>query len=164
VIEINQNYKEKKFTLNEVQHLKSFCSFKHQLNFDVLSSLFDKMEESVTIEEKGRLKLENFEKTSLGQDIINQLNECFNLDSNNINMHLYASIMKKGLTPNHTDAEAVLLINTYGNIIYNIYSHDLGKFSSYPLQPGDLLIIPKNIEHAAIPLCPRIVISLGNVK
>jgi cupin superfamily acireductone dioxygenase involved in methionine salvage len=54
-----------------------------------------------------------------------------------------------------------LLIGAFGKVIYNIYSEELGKFNSITLEEGDLLIIPKNIEHSAIPLCPRIVISVG---
>jgi cupin superfamily acireductone dioxygenase involved in methionine salvage len=66
---------------------------------------------------------------------------------------------KAGMTANHLDDEAVILIPTYGKVIYNIYVERVQE--SFFLGEGDLLLIPKNIEHSAIPLGPRIVLSTG---
>ena len=66
---------------------------------------------------------------------------------------------KIGLSENHQDVESVFLFPLLGSVVYNIYNEN--NFNSYYMNVGDLLVIPKNIIHSAIPLCPRIVISVG---
>jgi hypothetical protein len=161
LIKINSNFLGSSYLFDKVQYFPKFCNFESSLNFDTFVFLSDKLEESVFIEQHGKLKIELFEKTFLGEQIITELNNCFDLNNKKIDLHLYGSIIKKGLTYNHIDREDVLLIGAFGKVIYNIYSEELGKFNSITLEEGDLLIIPKNIEHSAIPLCPRIVISVG---
>ncbi len=161
MIKINQDFLGSSYLFDKVQYFPKFCSFESYLDFNTFAFLSDKLEESVIIEKHGKLKIELFEKTFLGQQIITELNNCFDLNNKQVDIHLYGSMIKKGLTYNHVDQEDVLLIGTFGKVIYNIYSEELGKFNSITLEEGDLLIVPKNTEHSAIPLCPRIVISVG---
>lgn len=161
MIKINQDFLGSTYLFDKVQYFPKFCSFESYLDFNTFAFLSDKLEESVIIEKHGKLKIELFEKTFLGQQIITELNNCFDLNNKQVDLHLYGSMIKKGLTYNHVDQEDVILIGAFGKVIYNIYSEELGKFNSITLEEGDLLIVPKNTEHSAIPLCPRIVISVG---
>lgn len=161
MIKINENFLGTSYLFDKVQYFPKFCTFKNYLDFNTFAFLSDKLEESVFIEQHGKLKIELFEKTFLGQEIIKELSSCFNLENKQVDLHLYGSMIKKGLTYNHLDQEDVLLIGAFGKVIYNIYSENLGKFDSITLEEGDMLIVPKNTEHSAIPLCPRIVISAG---
>ena len=161
MIKINQEFLNNSYSLDKVQYFPKFCNFETSLDFNTFAFLSDKLEESVYIEQHGKLKIELFEKTSLGKEVIKELINCFDLANKKIDLHLYGSIIKKGLTYNHVDQEDVLLIGAFGKVVYNIYSTELGKFNSITLEQGDLLVVPRNIEHSAIPLCPRIVISVG---
>jgi len=161
LIKINKSFVENSYFFDEVQYIPKFCSFESPIDFNTFALLSDRLEESVSIEQHGKLKIELFEKTFLGKQIITELKNCFDLNNKQVDIHLYGSMIKKGLTYNHVDKEDVLLIGSFGKVIYNIYSEELGKFNSITLEEGDLLIVPKNTEHSAIPLCPRIVISLG---
>ena len=161
MIKINENFLGASYLFDKVQYFPNFCNFENYLDFNTFAFLCDKLEESVTIEQHGKLKIELFEKTSLGQAVIKELTNCFDLANKKIDLHLYGSLIKKGLTYNHFDKEDVLLIGAFGKVVYNIYASELGKFDSITLEQGDLLVVPKNVEHSAIPLCPRIVISVG---
>jgi len=161
LIKINQNFLGVNYLFDKVQYFPKFCNFVSSLDFNTFAFLSDKLEQSVFIEQHGKLKIELFEKTFTGQEIIKELSSCFNLENKKVDLHLYGSMIKKGLTYNHLDQEDVLLIGAFGKVIYNIYSEELGRFDSITLEEGDMLIVPKNTEHSAIPLCPRIVISAG---
>ena len=161
MIKINENFLGTSYLFDKVQYFPKFCSFENYLDFNTFAFLSDKLETSARIKTQGKLKIECFEKTSLGKKIIKELNNCFNLHNKEVDIHLYASMIKKGLTCNHIDQEDVLLIGAFGKVVYNIYTPELGKFDSITLEHGDLLVVPKNVEHSATPLSPRIVISLG---
>ena len=53
----------------------------------------------------------------------------------------------------------VFLIPTYGDVVYSVYTDKEQHY--FLLKKGDLLVIPKGVVHSAIPLNPRIVVSVG---
>lgn len=64
------------------------------------------------------------------------------------------------MSKTHLDVEGVFLLCTFGKVVYNIYGA-VDYFDSILMEKGDLLYIPRNISHSAIPLCPRVVVSIG---
>jgi len=63
----------------------------------------------------------------------------------------------KASTPFHTDKEAVLILNTYGCVCYNLYYQ--GYTQNIILEKGDAIYIPSMLGHSALPLTPRISLS-----
>jgi len=161
MIIISPEHNQKKFYLNEIVHIKKYCGFSFLIDFNSFSLLADRMEDHIECRNDGRIKMQNFYIFHPGQQLIETLKYHFDFEGKKLDIDLYASLTKKGITTNHRDNESVILIPTHGKTIYNIYEEDLNCFESYIVEPGDLLIIPKGIQHSAIPLSPRIVISIG---
>lgn len=158
---INPEHKIKKFDFSKVIHIKKYCGFSFLIDFNILSLLADRTEDNVEYRSDGRIKIKNFHIFYPGQQLIEVLKSQFDFECKKLDIDVYASFTKKAITTNHLDVESVILIPTHGKTIYNTYEDDLNHFKSYMVEPGDLLVIPKNVQHSAIPLCPRIVMSLG---
>lgn len=156
MIKINQD--NLNVNIQEVTHIQNFCSFNEELDFNKIFFYADRAEGNV-IWDPHKFKLSNFEHFKDGFNAIEEIKKIFNYQSEKINAYLFVSQTKLGITPTHHDDETVFLIPTIGQVIYTIYSEKNQK--NFFLSKGDLLIIPKSVSHSAIPLCPRIVLSIG---
>ncbi len=94
------------------------------------------------------------------KDIQDKVTSHFNCPNKKINTHIFASINKFGVAKTHEDHEGVFLLCTFGRVVYNIYA-TVDNFDSLLMEKGDLLYIPPGTYHSAIPLCPRVIVSIG---
>jgi len=144
----------------KVSHYKNFFKLEKNFDFNTLAFLLDRKENDNYYSPNGKIKLRNFDIFHEGKFFSNFVKDLL-LDKNfnKIDADIHASMSKIGFSENHQDEESVFLFPLVGSVIYNVY--DETNFTSYYMSVGDLLIIPKHIIHAAIPLCPRIVVSIG---
>lgn len=72
-------------------------------------------------------------------------------------LHVYTSKVSDGKTfGNHNDTVDVLIVQSIGNMMYNVEGKDL-----IILKPGDGMIIPKGMYHDPIPIEPRVTLSFS---
>ena len=160
IISINPRYKDVKVDRKNVSYHKDFFKLEKSFDFNTLAFLLDRKENGNYYSPNGKIKLRNFDIFDEGKFFSNFVKNIL-LDENftKIDTDLFASMSKIGLSENHQDEESVFLFPLVGSVIYNIYNEN--NFNPYYMNVGDLLVIPKHIIHAAIPLCPRIVVSVG---
>jgi len=157
---INEQWKGQKFDLQQVVFCPQFFSIEDPIDFNRLTSIADFCESKI-IDKKNPTLMKIAEVGEI-KDISNVENIIKNLlvDTFKINTYIFASFNKHGITDTHHDGESVFLIPTYGLVNYIIYEEE--KFiKNFQMEKGDLLIIPKKVKHSAIPLSPRIVVSVG---
>ncbi len=160
IISLNPEYKDVKVDRTKVSHFKDFFKLEKNFDFNTLAFLLDRKENGNYYSPNGKIKLRNFDIFDEGKFFSNFVkNILLNENFTKIDTDLFASMSKIGLSENHQDEESVFLFPLVGSVIYNIYNEN--NFNPYYMNVGDLLVIPKHIIHAAIPLCPRIVISVG---
>lgn len=150
--------KKQLIDITKITYIENFVSFKEILDFNKLVFFLDRLEPNI-VQHPHKIKLNFFDLLPEGKQIQETIKECFSYNNEKMNTCLFASLTKQGGTESHMDEETVFLIPTIGQIVYNIYNKH--SYESYFLKPGDLLVIPKQIMHAAIPICPRITISVG---
>lgn len=61
----------------------------------------------------------------------------------------------------HRDAESVLLIQGYGEIVYAVSNEEANENRLIHLKTGDVLLLPRLTPHKSIPLEPRVTLSIG---
>jgi len=116
--------------------------------------------EEFSFVEDNKIKIVNFDRFDEIKSIQDEITSYFKCSSKKINTHFYASLNKFGITKTHVDPESVFLLCTFGKVIYNVYS-SVDSFDTILMEKGDLLYIPSGIVHSAIPIGPRVVISIG---
>jgi len=89
------------------------------------------------------------------REIFFYLNSLYNKNNHASNLCIFFSLMSGSNGSKHSDREDVALIGLYGKTLYIINDN------YYILEKGDLLFIDKGIEHKAVSLEPRIVLSYG---
>lgn len=157
---INKEFENTKFKLDKIQFVKSFCTFEKEFTFNEFFNFADKLEYQLEIYGP-KLKLKDFNKFSFGKQLNELWKNKLNLAKNiKIDTYVFASLTKLGISESHVDEETVFLIPAYGEVFYTLYLNEKEQLN-YFLEVGDLLIIPKGIMHAAIPIKPRIVFSTG---
>jgi len=160
LISLNPEFKDIRLDRTKVVYHKKFFKVEKIFDFNTLAFFLDRYESNNIYTPNGKVQLTNFNRFDEGKffcDFVKQLL----LDSNHreIDADIFASLSKIALSGNHTDKETVFLFPILGSVIYNIYTET--DFTSFYMNIGDLLVIPKGVIHAAIPLCPRIVVSVG---
>ena len=160
IISINPKYKDIKIDRTKVTYLKDFFKLEKNFDFNTLAFFLDRKEHSNTYYPNGKIKMGDFDVFDEGKFFCNFVKDLL-LDKNHskINTYVFASLSKIALSENHSDVESVFLFSLLGSVVYNIY--DENSFNSFFLGVKDLLVIPKKVVHSAIPLCPRIVVSVG---
>ena len=160
ILKVNEEFKDQKFDLKQVYFFSKFFSIQNPIDFNRLTSIMDVYEDRIVdLKKPNLIKMLNLQIMPDALDIQNTIKGLLT-ESFNMNTAIFASLNKNGISETHHDMESVFLIPTHGLVNYVIYEGE--KFiRSFQLGVGDLLVIPKNITHSAIPLCPRIVISVG---
>ena len=161
ILKINEQWKDQKVDLQQVCFFKQIFSIENPIDFNRLTSIMD-VNESKIIDLTNPNSLKLFNIQEFNPDLLKVQETVQGLLTHNFNMNtaIFASLNKNGISENHFDKESVFLIPTYGLVNYVLYEGE--KFiKSFQLEVGDLLIIPKTVNHSAIPLCPRIVVSVG---
>ena len=160
ILKVNEQFKDQKFDLQQVYFVPKFFSIENPIDFNRLTSIMDVYEDKIVdLKKPNLIKILNLE---LMPDILKIQEMVKELLVNNYNMNtaIFASLNKNAISETHQDMESVFLIPTYGLVNYIIYEGE--KFiKNFQLGVGDLLVIPKNVTHSAIPLCPRIIVSVG---
>ena len=98
-------------------------------------------------------QVKGVQRTSEFHPIYQKLEQKFNPDHKKSDLDIFFSMMSGSSSITHTDSYRVYILNLIGKIVYKL---DTGLFE---LNPGDLLIIPKETTHKAIGLSPRITLS-----
>lgn len=160
MITLTDNHPNTKIDRTKVNFFQKFFTLKKPFDFNTLAFFLDRKEYGNEYFTNGKINLKNFDMFQEGKEFCNIVSE---LNSNQkyqkIDTYIFASLSKLGLSANHDDVETVFLFSVLGSVIYNIYSEK--DFTSFYCNVGDLLVIPKGVIHSAIPLCPRIVVSVG---
>ena len=79
-----------------------------------------------------------------------------------ITAHLYFSFTKDQMTNGkHRDTANVFFIGLIGNTQFKVYGEGRERYKSYRVGPGDLIYIPRGMDHDTKPMGPRIGISIG---
>lgn len=160
IIKINEQWKDQKFDLQQVVFCPQFFSIEDPIDFNRLASISDVCESGVVDKKNPTLiKIKNLEEIKDLSNVENLIKTLL-LDNFKLDTDIFASFNKHGITNTHDDFESVFLIPTYGLVNYVIYEEE--RFlQNFQMKLGDLLVIPKHIKHSAIPLSPRIVVSVG---
>lgn len=160
IISLNPEYKNIQIDRTKVHFYKNFFKLEKNFDFNTLAFFLDRKEYENCYQPNGIIKLTQFEVFDEGKHFVNIVKDLLlDKEYKRVDTYVFASLSKISISQNHTDIESVFLFPLIGSVVYNIY--DQTNHTSYPMNVGDLLVIPKNIVHAAIPLCPRIVISVG---
>tara|TARA_R110002060_G_scaffold39046_1_gene50259 strand:- start:19 stop:534 length:516 start_codon:yes stop_codon:yes gene_type:complete len=162
ILKINEKWKDQKVDLQQVYFFPKFFSVENSIDFNRLTSIMDVNENKVIYPSKNSNSFKLLKLQDTTSDLFKIQETVKGLFTHNFNMDtaIFASLNKNGISVTHWDEVSVFLIPTYGAVNYVLYEGE--KFSkNFQLEVGDLLFIPKNISHSAIPLCPRIVLSVG---
>ena len=143
--------------------VKKFCSFKEPIDFNFLSKLLDNnnFESSVssnwlsTYIFESVFKIQNVEKEIFFKEIFDLLNKNYNKENKKSDLFIFFSMVSGTKSITHRDIYDVIIMGLYGKTIYRVENE------YFTLEPGDLLMIPKNKIHKAIGLTPRIILSYG---
>ena len=142
---------------------KNFLQFKKELDFNKLSKL---MAENNF---QGRImsthpenylldsifQIRNIQDEVFFTEMFNQMNNMFNKDNRRTTLDLFFSFARGARGDNHKDQESVNILGAYGRTMYFINNKEI------VLEKGDRLFINKGVEHRAIGLTPRIILSFG---
>ena len=153
-------FKEKlELDITQVNLRRDVVNFLEPFDFNRLFFLADRNEEQFTSVGEHSCKLRNLQATKVGQDFESAVKNIFNYNGEKIDTYVFASFSKRGITPNHVDTMTVFLIPVYGDVVYNVYTEKEQHY--FLVKKGDILTIPRDVVHSAIPLNPRIVVSVG---
>ena len=76
-------------------------------------------------------------------------------------LHTYISLSSASNgSGRHTDDESVWCLQAIGQTLFRVWEN--GKKHEYVLSAGDMLYIPSKLEHEAIPLSARVLLSYGS--
>lgn len=151
--------KEENTDFSKIFLLKDFFELEKEIDFNKLVYYMDMLEYNIQYKDS-RIKFKTVNLIPEIEEIQNKVKDLFNLKPKTIfDTDIYASLNKFAISPTHIDNESVLIFCVYGKVIYSVYLND--KVEQFLLQKGDILHIPRNILHAAIPLEPRISLSIG---
>lgn len=64
---------------------------------------------------------------------------------------------KESTTGKHSDPVEVIYCQFIGSVVWSVYTNE-GK-KDFTLDPGDIIYVPKNMEHEVVSLTPRAAIS-----
>jgi mannose-6-phosphate isomerase-like protein (cupin superfamily) len=79
-----------------------------------------------------------------------------------VSSHVYMSFTSQSKSfPPHSDDVDVYLYNALGSINFTVWDPDP---ITYTLVPGDMVYVPKGMQHQSVPLEPRVSISYGIEK
>jgi len=160
LISIQKEYDKIFLDRTKVTHIPNFFKLSEEFDFNKLVFFLDRLEQNLVISQNGKVKLGDFHIFNEGKEFCNLVSSVLdNKKFQSINTYIFSSLTKSGASGNHHDEESVFLFNVFGSVIYNIYDEKSHK--SFLLNQNDFLLIPKKIVHAAIPLGPRIVVSVG---
>ena len=148
-----------KLDITKVNHLPNVVEHLDNLDFNKLLFFLDRNEDNFFQNKEHAFKLMQFQTFKQGQDFQTEVKKIYDYGGEKIDTHVFASLSKKGFSPCHHDEMSVFLIPTHGDVVYNIYTET--EQHIFLLKKGDLLTIPKGVVHSAVPLNPRIVVSVG---
>ena len=151
--------KELNLDITKVNHQEGVVDHLDVLDFNRFFFLLDRNEENFFQKREHACKLTSFQVTQEGQQFESAVKNIFDYKGEKMDTYVFSSFCKKGITPNHHDDMTVFLIPTYGDVVYSVYNEKEQHY--FLLKKGDLLVIPRNVVHSAIPLNPRIVVSVG---
>lgn len=78
----------------------------------------------------------------------------------NVILHTYISLSTSSRTSGkHKDLEDVYCLQAQGKTQFKVWEEDTEH--TYILEAGDMLYIPSEITHEAVPLTPRVLLSYG---
>jgi len=149
---------------NKVTFLKDFAFLERIYDFNLLSKLME--ENPVSIYQKssiGNLRdvfqmyrvLNYFPEFKTFFDFLTKLFK-YERDSKD-QVDLFYSFISQAGDP-HVDEEDVFILGLEGKTIYRIFG-DVNK--DYIIEKGDMIFIPRGLNHKVIGLSPRIVASIG---
>jgi ribosomal protein L16 Arg81 hydroxylase len=69
----------------------------------------------------------------------------------------FSSLQKT--TGRHYDEKSVMYIQLINSVVWNVWENGLKK--EFILEPGDIMFMPKMIEHEVVPIMPRVGITFG---
>jgi hypothetical protein len=159
IISLNPDFKDIKLDRTKVNYYNSFFKLEKSFDFNTLAFFLDRKEKDNDYSSDGKIKLTNFEVFNEGKFFCEFVKNLLDKEARKINAFIFASMSKIALSENHFDGESVFLFPVLGSVVYNVYNET--TFTPFYLNVGDLLIIPKNVVHSAIPICSRIVVSVG---
>ncbi len=159
IISLNPEFKDVKLDRTKVHCNRNFFKLEKKFDFNTLAFFLDRKEQNNLYSSDGRIKMMNFDVFDEGKFFCKFVKDLLDKEAKKINTFVFASMSKKALSENHTDEESVFLFPVLGSVVYNVY--DETTFTPFYLNVGDLLVIPKNVVHSAIPICSRIVVSVG---
>ena len=142
---------------------KNFLQFKKELDFNKLSKLmaennFQSRIMSANPENyllDSIFQIRNIQDEVFFTEMFNQMNSMFNKDNRRTTLDLFFSFARGARGDNHKDQESVNILGAYGRTMYFINNKEI------VLEKGDRLFINKGVEHRAIGLTPRIILSFG---
>lgn len=101
---------------------------------------------------------------SICTGIKQELTNVFPIGKKDLTSHIYCSFVSNAESYGwHHDKADVLIIGVKGTTVYEIMDPHSDKLT-YEVKRGDVLFIPKGVEHNAIIIGPRAIISLGIEK
>tara|TARA_R110002012_G_scaffold108670_1_gene251450 strand:- start:3439 stop:3924 length:486 start_codon:yes stop_codon:yes gene_type:complete len=159
MLEINKSVEIDNFTFPKPHFFKDFFTLNEEIDFNKTVFYLDFSEKFSTVKDC-RIEITTVDRFDEIKSIQDKIISYFKCPNEKINTNIYASLNKFGVTKTHVDVEGVFLLCTFGKVIYNIYS-SVDNFDSIFMKKGDLLYIPSGFFHSAIPLGPRVIVSIG---
>tara|TARA_R100000908_G_scaffold56802_2_gene32386 strand:- start:2619 stop:3134 length:516 start_codon:yes stop_codon:yes gene_type:complete len=149
---------------NKLTFVKNFVSLERKYDFNLLSKL---MEENI---------IEIFPKSVIGHlkdvfhmgkviDCLPEFKTFFDFLSKLLkyerderdNVDIFFSFVSQAGNP-HVDVEDVFILGLKGKTIYRIFNNET---KDYLIEEGDLIFIPRGVNHKVIGTTPRIIASIG---
>jgi len=160
LLSLQKEYSNISLDRTKVTHIPNFFKLSEEFDFNKLVFFLDRFEQNMNILPNGKIKVGQFDVFNEGKEFCNLVSSLLdNKEFKSINAYIFSSLSKCGFTGNHIDEESVFLFNVFGSVVVNIY--DQKSHKSFLLNQNDFLLVPKKVVHAAIPLGPRIVVSVG---
>lgn len=149
---------------NKVTFLKNFAVLERTYDFNLLSKLME--ENAILINQKsfiGNLRevfqmynvIDYFPEFKTFFDFLTKLFKYDRDPRDQVDL-FYSFISQAGV--GHVDEEDVFILGLEGRIIYRVFG-DVNK--DYIIEKGDMIFIPRGLNHKVIGLTPRIVASIG---
>lgn len=143
---------------------KKFIQITEEIDFNFLTKIIQEKDYRTIFSTKYHqdyildtsMQIMNVEKNPNLQRIFKILNQKFNPNNINTDLHIFFSFNSGSSGKPHRDPYGVFLLGAYGKTIYHVEGQE------YLLEKGDVLTIPENALHKSISITPRIVLSLGS--
>jgi hypothetical protein len=149
---------------NKVTLVKNFFTLEKKYDFNLISDLIEQHEIMV----KPRSDIGNFKDVFQMYKVSNHIHELkiffdffkklfrYEIDSRDEVDLFFNFASQVGIS--HSDIEDVFIIALQGKVIYRVFNKN---YKDYELNEGDLIYIPRNLQHKVLALTPRIVASIG---